>query len=219
MVLVLCLLGSSAFAEDFTVNQIADRLSGLHATVITNDKASNRGFILHDTVIKREKDTIRRHWDSREYLLMINGGYFEPDFKPAGYCKLNGKPIRSGVAKKLAGFVAIDHKGKIHLLTKANNLSSYPTVLQAGPYVIDPGGKIGIKTRDNIIARRTLMGMTADGKLLIIVAEPIALYDLAVGIKTKIPYIDRLLNFFFKAGVGIIVDNMGKTIILQFENL
>jgi uncharacterized protein YigE (DUF2233 family) len=191
---ILCLLASSAFADEFTVTHVADRLSGLHATVISIDKASNRGFVVHDALIKRERDTIRRHWDGHEHLLMINGGSFQPDFTPAGFCKLNGKVVRSGISKKLSGFVAIDQKGKISLLTKADNLSRYPSVFQAGPYVIEPGGNIGIKSRDSSVERRTLVGKTTDGKLLIIVTKPIALYDLAVEVKAKIPKVERLLN-------------------------
>lgn len=87
IIILLCLLASSAFADEFTVTHVADRLSGLDATVITIERASNRNFTLLDVPVKWQGDTIRRHWEDSEHLLMINGGYFEPDFKPAGFAR------------------------------------------------------------------------------------------------------------------------------------
>ncbi len=87
----------------------------------------------------------------------------------------------------------MDGAGKIHLLWRGDDLTPYPSVLQAGPYVIDPGGKIGIYSRAEK-ARRTLIGLTEEKELVIVATKEIDLYDLAYAVKKQMPRMERLLN-------------------------
>jgi uncharacterized protein YigE (DUF2233 family) len=125
---------------------------------------------------------------------MINGGFFNADFSPTGLCKINGKAFSEQMSGKLSGFVVLDKAGCMSLLVRADDITSYPDVIQAGPYVIDPGGRIGIRSNDGVRAERTLIGKTKDNRLLVLVTKPISLFELALSIKVAIPEVERLLN-------------------------
>ena len=137
---------------------------------------------------------ILSYWDTSKYSIIINGGYFTPEFQPLGLFKIDGKFINKRKPKKLSGFVAIDKKGVVSILTHSDDLSPYHSILQSGPYVIDPGSKIGIRSNDGEISRRTLIGKTTGNEIMIIITSPVSLYDLANFIKNKFPNIERLLN-------------------------
>jgi len=187
-------VATAALAGGPHVERIVDKAAGLDAAVVRVPTAENRGFALLDAPRKAKGESIITHWDSTRHVLMINGGYFSADFQPVGLCRIDGKAIGRTKPNRLSGFVAVDKAGSIHLFTLKDDLAPYPSVLQSGPYVIDPGGRIGIRSRSGRAAARTLIGRTDDGTLLIIVTKPIPLYDLSVAIKKKIPRIERLLN-------------------------
>jgi hypothetical protein len=191
--LLISLAAASVFAGDIAGTPLVDKEAGLDAIVITIPPEQNRGFVVVDVSSKIDGDNLRRHWQD-DYAFMINGGYFNPDFSPTGFCRIDGQVINKTVARKLSGFVALDRKGSLSLLTRNDDLSPYPTVIQNGPYVIDPGGGIGIHSNDGVRAERTLIGETNDHRLLILVIKPITLYDLAAAIKKAMPEIERLLN-------------------------
>ena len=185
---------TAASAAPFKVQEISDEESGLKATVFTFSPKQNKDFALLDLPDKSTATAIKGQFDPAVHELMINGGYFNADWSPTGYCKVDGKVISSKVNQKLSGFICIDKAGKMHLLTKDDDFKKYPTVLQSGPHVIDPGGKIGIRTKTGRAARRTLVGRTKSGDLVIVITRPIYLIDLAGSIQKHIPDIERLLN-------------------------
>ena len=182
------------FATQIHTARIADEKAGFSAIVITIPAIDNNHFSILDITKKIDGDNIRPHWDSSKYSLMINGGYFDADFYPVGYCKINGVIVNKTKVKKLSGFIAINSSGSISILTRKDNLSKYSNIIQSGPFVIDPGGGIGIKSRSGHKAKRTLIGMTKNKSLVIIVTKPILLYDLAFQIKKHLPSVERLLN-------------------------
>lgn len=191
--LALVIEAGVVFAEDITITHIVDKSVGLDAKVVIIKPDDNRGFAFIDVPSKIEGDNIRQHWQTNS-LVMINGGYFNADFSPTGFCKIRGRLINEAKLKKLSGFVVLDKVGAMSLLDKSDDISSYPDVIQTGPYVIDPGGSIGIRANDGTRAECTLIGRTKDNRLLILITKPINLYDLAVSIKQIIPDIERLLN-------------------------
>ena len=195
-IFLLAVIAATASAErpSFATSKIADKEASLKATLFTFVPKQNRRFGILDVPKKIPGDNIQKHFDPVEHELMINGGYFDSDFKPSGYCKIDGKIINSKVAKNLSGFVAIDNAGKVALLAHDDDFSKYPTVLQSGPYVIDPGGKMGIRSKSGKRARRTLIGITTDERLVILIVDPIYLIDLANAIMKYLPKLERLLN-------------------------
>lgn len=167
------------FQPDFKVVQvqrIVDEALEWEAWVVRVPANENQGFGVLDLSEPHSDSRIDAFWDSEAYSLLFNGGYFEHDFSPTGYFKQAGKVINDRVHPRLSGFVAFDREGRLHLLTKEEDLAPYETVLQAGPYVIDPDGKMGIFSRKGELFRRTLVGLTQGGDVLIVSAEPIDLY-------------------------------------------
>jgi hypothetical protein len=192
-VLVLVLTGLSA-ERPLRPITVTDTQSGLKAYVLVLPPEQNRGFCIIDVPARKEGDNIRAHWRA-EYELMFNGGFFDTtNFTPAAYCVINGVKMNPVINTRWSGMLAIDQDGAIHLLWRTNDVSGYHSVLQAGPYVIDPGGAIGIKSRSGPIGQRTLVGFTHKRELVIMVTESIHLYDLAYAVKRQMPQIERLLN-------------------------
>jgi uncharacterized protein YigE (DUF2233 family) len=179
---------------DTPTRRIQNALSALGTTIIRVPSGENRGFSIIDAPAATQGDTILSHWDEKKFQFMINGGYFNPDFSPTGYCKINGRVIAPLVSPFLSGFVAIDEMGTLSILTSADNSKGFDTVLQNGPFVIDPGGRVGIRTRSGKTARRTLIGQTDTNEIIVLVTEPVDLYDLALAVKQDMPEIERLLN-------------------------
>ena len=101
---------------------------------------------------------------------------------------------KTGISPSLSGFIAIDASGRLSLLTATDDLKPFPSVLQNGPYLIDPGGEVGIHSRAGKRAARTAIGRTVDDTLVILVTEPIELFDLAREAKRMFPKMERLLN-------------------------
>ncbi len=191
---ILAFLTTTCLADAMTVTQVVDQASGVSALVYTLPSAENCGFSLLDGPSKKDGDTIKEHWDPTNHLVMVNGGYFNSDFSPTGLCRVEGRTLSGGASPKLSGFVGIDKAGKVHILTQQDDVMDYPTLLQAGPFVIDPGGLIGIRSRSGAQARRTLVGLTKVGDLVIIVTEPVYLLDFSRFVAKRFPSIDRLIN-------------------------
>jgi len=194
LALILSVVLLTACSSGLDIKQIQEKQLGLNALIITIPQTQNKGFVFLDTPDNTRVSTIDEYWESGKYTLMFNGGYFDEDFSPSGFFKVNGKMIQETVSEKLSGFVALDKEGVLHVLARGENLEEYQSVIQSGPFVIDPGGQIGIKSQSERQAERTLVGITQDGSIVIVVTEPVTLYDLAHGIKKHLPTVERLLN-------------------------
>ena len=193
--LILVFAALTACSDSLDAVRIRDKALGLDALVFTFPPEQNKGFVFVDVLDRSGNFRITAHWEPEKYVLMINGGYFDEAFVPVGLCRINGKVVNETVALILSGFVASDKDGVLHVLTREDDVDAYPSIIQAGPYVIDPGGNVGIRTQSEMKAARTLVGVTADGAVVVVVVtEPISLYDLAHGMKKQMPEIERLLN-------------------------
>ncbi len=195
------------FAGTFEERQVVDVEAGLEAVVVTIPPSSNTGFGVIDIPVKQDADNVLKHWRPGDLEIIINGGYFNSDWSPTGYCRVGGRRLGSARPTALAGFVAIDATGRVHVLKREDDIAAYPTVLQCGPFVIDPGGTVGIHSAKGNPARRTLIGSNQDGSLVIISTKPILLYDLARAIKKHLPSIERLLNLDGGPSSALVTDS------------
>lgn len=204
---MLSLLLAPCLASCMSVTQVVDRIAGVAAIVVTVPATENQGFALLDVPSKREGDNIGSYWNATNHIVMINGGYFNPDFSPTGLFRIDGRTINAKQSKKLSGFIGIDKSGKLHILSRQDKPELYPSVMQSGPFVIDPGGQMGIRSRSGAPARRTLVGLTKTDDLVIIVTEPIYLLDLAEFIAKRFPSIERLLNLDGGPSTALMTDS------------
>ncbi|XAL98255.1 phosphodiester glycosidase family protein [Phycisphaeraceae bacterium D3-23] len=132
-------------------------------------------------------------------LFAINGGYFTDEFLPAGLAvddaveiaPLSGEPVQSGV-------VAIDASGMIEL-QHSSSVSVSHDAIQSGPFLIDPGGVIGIHSDDQRMQRRSVIALGRDGELVLMTADAISLFQLAQLLHSRpelfgVTSFDRALN-------------------------
>lgn len=111
----------------------------------------------------------------------INGGYFTQEFTPAGLLVVDGHAIspRSDEAV-LSGCIFINASCKLSLLTRDDDWTGATSARQAGPFLIDPGGTVGIKPSEHpAFARRSLIMRSNSGSIALVATSDASLYDLA----------------------------------------
>lgn len=108
-----------------------------------------------------------------------NGGFFHPDFRPAGLVVADGTRInRFENAKLLSGLLAVDGKGP-HLLRRAEfqDNPGITQLLQSGPYLVDRGRAVsGLSTSP--LRTRTFIATDAHGAWAIGLCTRVSLADL-----------------------------------------
>lgn len=130
----------------------------------------------------------------KPHIILINAGYFDERFRPVGGFYINGKRImRSKRASLLSGVVAIDHSGKLDILSKKDPVD-HPSYIQTGPFLIDPGGRVGIKSDNGRRARRTILARNIRDHIYIISTGRLGLMQLANYLLKKYPDIERAIN-------------------------
>lgn len=150
-------------------------------------------------------------------LLGINGGYFDDQFRPDGWCVIDGKEITVPLKKTpLSGVLYLRKKDSTpHLEFFEDRIPDVEFAVQTGPFIIDPGGAKGIRKAGGPLARRTVLAQTKKS-WLIITTTPVTLYDLAVCLDMKgvsDEKIDRALNFDGGPSTGIFLQS--EDVILQ----
>ena len=188
------------------VQVIGEHDDQVELITLTIPKALNNGFVLVDEP-SRDEGHISKHFDGDEHEQIINGGYFDADFLPVGLCKYNGTILTDQPAPKLSGYVVFDENGTIDLLWKQRKQAQEaPSALQSGPFIVDPGGKVGIHNRSGKSAARTVLAIDKDDNLLIIITSHVELYELARILVKELPQIDRALNLDGGPSTGLLHD-------------
>ncbi len=112
------------------------------------------------------------------YAAAVNGGFFEPDLRPSGLLIVDGREVHA--ASGHHGALVLD-EGRARLV-HLRDLRAGPTasVLQAWPFLIEPGGSSGIHADDHKLSRRSAFALDAQGRGLLIAAptEGVSLYQL-----------------------------------------
>jgi len=176
----------------------ADHILVAHSVVIRNRTRYRARIIDLDEKLEKYPSIIdiavKHHAQ-----VAINGGYFLPNFRPAGLLLYEGKK-RSPLSRQvsLSGILSIDAKGKITILPRKASLANSYYAIQAGPFIIDPGGEMGIKSA-GALHRRTVVGLTKGKNIFMVNTSPVSLLDLADLLKHHprafgLQGVDRALN-------------------------
>jgi hypothetical protein len=108
----------------------------------------------------------------------VNGGYFDAAFAPVGLLRVDGVTIAASPSKH-SGAVVIDASGSLRIVRADDRLvAASPTVLQCGPFLVDPGGTRGIDREDGAIAERTVIATDGE-RVCVITTGPVTLMDLS----------------------------------------
>lgn len=114
--------------------------------------------------------------------VVINGGYFDDNFAPAGLAVHDGVKLSpTSDQAALSGFVSITESGQVRLSPRSDGMPAGQTILQSGPFLIDPGGAMGIHSDDGRRQRRSVIALGGDAgdTLVLIVADALPLHTLA----------------------------------------
>ena len=189
----------------FTVFCVTFAPDGYRASIIDMPNRDKQSYVQISDLAKRENAYVA-----------INGGFFTEDFKPAGMCVINSKKLSSYSSQKLlSGTLHISEKGHVILNHRSDGIPSADFILQSGPFLVDPGGLMGIQTDQPKFHRRSLLALSTHGELLVLSTTRTSLYKLAECLVTQsalfgVNKIERALNLDGGPSTGMFV-NMGES--------
>jgi hypothetical protein len=142
-------------------------------------------------------------------LAAVTGGFFNPGYHPNGLLEIGGS-VHDPARTDLAGFAGSLKDGTpIVAPTAYLATASLNDAIQAGPFVVDPGGKFGIRSDDGQHARRAIV-ILSDDAVGIALTSPCTLYELADGLVATpkafgVERVERALNLSGGPSAGFAV--------------
>lgn len=109
-------------------------------------------------------------------LVVVNGGYFTPEFTATGLTVVDGQP--SGVSYEGFGGMFSVTRDVTQEGVEVRGLEERPYsptepllfALQSFPMLVKPGGQVGYPEEDGLPSRRTVVGQDQNGRILFILA-------------------------------------------------
>jgi uncharacterized protein YigE (DUF2233 family) len=131
---------------------------------------------------KPGKSRLSSTLESRQAIGGVNGGYFEPDFKPSGLVVIEGKTRQKfKKAKILTGIVATSPKGGVSIF-RSNRFDpkpgAYSEAIQCGPMLVEDSAPVeGLNSQK--IDRRTAVATGPNQRCALIYMTSVTLADAA----------------------------------------
>jgi hypothetical protein len=101
-------------------------------------------------------ETVRRSF-SPEVVAAVTGGYFGPGYRPKGLLEIGGS-VHEPARSDLSGIVGSMVDGTPVVEPAAGvPTAALKDAIQAGPFIVDPGGVFGILSDDHQHARRAIV--------------------------------------------------------------
>ena len=162
-------------------------------SLIEIKSADTVAVILDNSELNPQKDV--KNLAVREGDVVINGGYYSKEYQSLGYLKINGVEIHSKINPGLSGMLSIKSDRLFGInWSKSTVVADYDGILQNGPFLVDPGGKLGINTDDGRLASRVCVGRKLNGNIIVVYSAKISLFKLASVVLENHPDISELLN-------------------------
>jgi uncharacterized protein YigE (DUF2233 family) len=154
--------------------------------------------------------------DRGNFLAAVNGGYFDPEYKPVGLLVVDGNVISPlQKSRLLSGVVsAAGKKIEISRLAEFSVAKKLEAAVEAGPMLVDLGKAVrGLESTK--LARRTFVAVGSGDKAMLGFCSDVTLSDLSDILATTLPSdfkIQRALNldggsssaFWFKRANGTV---------------
>jgi uncharacterized protein YigE (DUF2233 family) len=120
---------------------------------------------------KRRLDAVAEY---RAAIFAVNGGYFEPDFKPSGLLIEDGRIVSDWQERGGSGALVVRGKRASIASDVPAETTSVELAVQCGPRLVEPGGVPGIEGDDGKRAERTAACIRRGGRELnfVIAAGP-----------------------------------------------
>jgi hypothetical protein len=179
--------------------------SAFQARILSNRLRTNDIAIVAD--LAEETDAI----------VAINGGFFTDTGYPDGLLILDGKTV-GYVRRDWKGIFWVDETGTPNIATTSPPSARY--AMQGYPMLIEPGGVMGIRRDDRVLARRSIVAQSGS-TIVAIVVSPISLFSVASALLENtgvfgLPHFDAALNLSGSATTGFYAKtSQGKKVIVQ----
>jgi len=150
-------------------------------------------------------------------IVIINGGYFQPNYKPSGLLKVDNKIIYPLNKEGNKGILGINDY-YVDILDKKDfdkNKNLFKEMIQNGPLLIE-NGELGIYSDDKDYRARTCLCIDKYKNIFIIIADSIAsisLFELANILKNI--GCQKAINFDGGSSTGIRINTSNKRIIID----
>jgi hypothetical protein len=142
-------------------------------------------------------------------LAAVTGGYFGARYYPSGLLVIGGK-VREPARADLSGIAgSMADETPVVVPAAGVAVESLKDAIQAGPFVVDPGGAFGIRKDDGQHGRRAIVFLAGE-QIGVALTSSCTLYELAEGL-TKSPTafgverVERALNLSGGPSAGIAV--------------
>jgi uncharacterized protein YigE (DUF2233 family) len=113
-------------------------------------------------------------------IVAINGGYFDEHFEPVGLYVLEGREISPPSKRSpLSAVMSTDAAGQVNVMPASHYSGGAHVAIQAGPFVIDPGGTIGVTELAAGRAKRTIVAVSTAGDGMVVSTSEASLYEIA----------------------------------------
>lgn len=144
-----------------------------HIHVFRIDLENNRMALVSAKSLGVKNASVNQFAEHSKALIGINGGFFDQDFRPLGL-RINNNEIKSSL-KRISWwgiFYIRNNKAYISSLNHFNYSKNIEFAVQSGPRLLVNGLIPSLKPG---IADRTALGITADGKIIIVVSNNAAM--------------------------------------------
>lgn len=165
-------------------------------TAIRFDPAAYQVSVKYDIA---NAGTIAEWFNALDPLVVVNGGYFDANYKPTALVIFDG--IRRGESYEgFGGMVVINEQDQFELRSLRqqpyNPDEPLRQAMQSAPMLIQPGGLRSDLEADNDRSRRTVIARDTEGRILLIVSnEPVfTLTELADALYQSDLQLDAALN-------------------------
>jgi len=175
-----------------TYRHIQFRDTDLYATTLNSNYHAD--IYQQDTDIQSLAKSIRQLSLTQDFLIATNGGYYTPQFQPAGLFIYQNR-ILHHLAKKdplLTACIGINKNKKLFLATRRENCLHAFSAMQVGPVLIQDGdlshylSKPHPKVKEFLSAHhRTIIALSTDHQLIVIATSPTTLLNLAMILKEQ----------------------------------
>ena len=214
--LLILLIGTSAFpakgAWRLSSTDEGTTTFGRHVRVMAKETDSNERAELHLAIFDARKVSLRvidqpneSHGDlasvmSGEHCLAgVNGGYFDPEYKPVGLLISGGRTIAPYRRAKLLSGVLSVANGRVRLqrVSEFSMKARISEAVQCGPFLVDHARPV-MGLDDSASARRTFVAIGRENAIALGYCSSLSLAQLSQvltsGKITKDFRIDRALN-------------------------
>lgn len=142
-------------------------------------------------------------------LLVVNGGYFTPEYLATGLIIVDGQT--SGVSYEGFGGMVVIQDGDLTVRSLADQpyegTEPIAAALQSFPLLVKPGGLPGFPEEDNHFSRRTVIAQDRQGRVLFLVAPlgSFTLYQLSQWLVASDLELDIALNLDGGTSTGLLL--------------